>query len=60
MRQLSSLHSLLEALPAASVDTGEADDNDKQRSLLLKKKRASVSSLSLESRTSDFDSYFYI
>ncbi len=44
----STLHSLLEALPAASVDTG----------LMEGLKRASVDSL--ESRTSDYDSYFYI
>ena len=44
-----SLHSLLEALPAASVDTGTFDI-----------KRASLSSLSSQSRTSDFDGFFYI
>lgn len=46
-----SLHSLLEALPAASVDTGALDG---------RVKRASLSSLSTNSRTSDFDGYFYI
>ena len=50
-RQQISLHSLLEALPAASVDTGVLDSRSK---------RASLSSLSLESRSSDYDSYFYI
>lgn len=43
-----SLHSLLEALPAASVDTGDMD------------KHASLSSLSSDSRYSDYDGYFYI
>lgn len=43
-----SLSSLLEALPAASVD---ADDLEKH---------ASMSSLSSGSRFSDFDGYFYI
>eukprot|EP00095_Tigriopus_kingsejongensis_P003107 maker-scaffold428_size174301-snap-gene-0.24 protein:Tk03107 transcript:maker-scaffold428_size174301-snap-gene-0.24-mRNA-1 annotation:"PREDICTED: uncharacterized protein LOC101738478" len=49
-RQIS-LHSLLETLPAASVDTGAMD---------AKSRKASLSSLSLDSRSSDFDSYFYI
>lgn len=46
-----SLHSLLEALPAASVDTGDLDTRGKQTSL---------SSLSTYSQTSDFDGFFYI
>jgi len=46
-----SLHSLLEALPAASVDTGDLDVRTKQTSL---------SSLSTYSQTSDFDGFFYI
>ena len=44
-----SLSSLLEALPAASVDA-EAD----------LEKHASISSLSSGSRYSDYDGYFYI
>ena len=44
-----SLSSLLEALPAASVDA----ENDLE-------KHASMSSLSLGSRDSEYDGYFYI
>ena len=51
MNRHFSLHSLLEALPAASVDTGALDS---------RVKRASLSSLSTNSRTSDFDGFFYI
>ena len=45
---------MLEALPAASVDTGRIMGGS------ISAKRASLSSLSLDSRSSDYDSYFYI
>ena len=71
-RQLS-LHSLLEALPAASVDNDSSSEaaaaaavaSEPSHSTAIAvghggKKRASLSSLSLDSRSSDYDSYFYI
>ena len=76
-RQIS-LHSLLEALPAASVDNDSSSEvaaappappssstavvtvGPHSSSRNAGKKRASLSSLSLDSRSSDYDSYFYI
>ena len=76
-RQIS-LHSLLEALPAASVDNDSSSEvaaappapsssatavvtvGPHASSRNAGKKRASLSSLSLDSRSSDYDSYFYI
>ena len=74
-RQIS-LHSLLEALPAASVDNDSSSEvaaapasssstaavavGPAATSRNSDKKRASLSSLSLDSRSSDYDSYFYI
>ena len=76
-RQIS-LHSLLEALPAASVDNDSSSEvaaappapsssstavvtvGPHASSRHAGKKRASLSSLSLDSRSSDYDSYFYI
>ena len=72
-RQIS-LHSLLEALPAASVDNDSSSEvaaapasssstvavGPTATSRNSDKKRASLSSLSLDSRSSDYDSYFYI
>ena len=72
-RQIS-LHSLLEALPAASVDNDSSSEVTTApaassstavavgpaTSRNYGKKRASLSSLSLDSRSSDYDSYFYI
>ena len=75
-RQIS-LHSLLEALPAASVDNDSSSEVaaappappssstavvtvGPANSRNAGKKRASLSSLSLDSRSSDYDSYFYI
>ena len=75
-----SLTSLLKALPAASVDTGDIDSEVNKSAENVAKARMrgqvsgktarmaspspcssiSLSSLSLDSRTSDFDSYFYI
>ena len=72
-RQIS-LHSLLEALPAASVDNDSSSEVTTAptassstavavgpaTSRNYGKKRVSLSSLSLDSRSSDYDSYFYI
>ena len=67
--QMSSLHALLEALPAASVDTGiilEADNSSSSsnsgnfRSHRQLSSSSCRSSESLDSRCSDLDSYFYI
>ena len=70
-----SLHSLLEALPAASVDNDSSSEvtvapaSSSSTAVIAvgpvssrssTKKRASLSSLSLDSRSSDYDSYFYI
>ena len=77
-RSQISLHSLLDALPAASVDNDDSGSEVKVNAAstttvvvasseaagsskkLKKKKRTSLSSLSLDSRSSDYDSYFYI
>ncbi len=66
----ASLHSLLEALPAASVDTGIIDvgtgnassnaNNNNNNNSILADRRTSLSTTSLDSRCSDLDSYFYI
>ena len=74
-RQIS-LHSLLEALPAASVDNDSSSEvaaatpaSSSSTAVVAVgaatsrncgKQRASLSSLSLDSRSSDYDSYFYI
>ncbi len=56
---------MLEALPAASVDTGILDVNGNDGpggvlSSLPPDRRTSLSTTSLDSRCSDLDSYFYI
>jgi len=58
-RRQVSLHSLLEALPAASVDTGQLMESSGNGGGAVVR-RTSLSSISLDSRCSDFESYFYI